>query len=114
MVLGTRDYLDKSGFRKVLVGLSGGIDSALTATVAADALGRENVVGVGMPSRHSSEGSVSDSKELAEALGMRAVDCAHRAGPPGLYRHAGQLTSRAPSPTRRRRTCRPASGATFS
>ncbi len=70
LVLGTKDYLTKSGFGKVLVGLSGGIDSALTATVAADALGRENVVGVGMPSRHSSEGSVADSKDLAEALGI--------------------------------------------
>ena len=83
LTLGTRDYLSKSGFRKVLVGLSGGIDSALTATVAADALGSENVVGVSMPSRHSSEGSVSDSKELAEALNIQfwvvPIEPAHRA-----------------------------------
>ena len=70
LVTGTRDYLRKSGFSKALVGLSGGIDSALTATVAADALGPENVVGVTMPSRYSSEGSISDSKELADNLGI--------------------------------------------
>ena len=72
LVTGTRDYIRKSGFSKALVGLSGGIDSALTATVAADALGPENVVGVTMPSRYSSEGSVSDSRELADNLG---IDC---------------------------------------
>ena len=70
LVLGTRDYVIKSGFSRVLIGLSGGIDSALTATIAADALGSENVVGVTMPSRYSSEGSVSDSKVLAGRLGM--------------------------------------------
>ena len=70
LVLGTRDYMGKSGFSKSLVGLSGGIDSALTATVAADALGRENVVGISMPSRYSSEGSVADSRELADNLGI--------------------------------------------
>ena len=70
LVTGTRDYIRKSGFSKALIGLSGGIDSALTATVAADALGRENVVGVTMPSRYSSEGSVSDSRELADNLGI--------------------------------------------
>jgi NAD+ synthase (glutamine-hydrolysing) len=70
LVLGTRDYIRKSGFSKVVIGLSGGIDSALTATIAVDALGRENVVGIGMPSRYSSEGSVSDSKELADHLGI--------------------------------------------
>jgi len=70
LVLGTRDYMHKSGFKKALLGLSGGIDSALTATVAVDALGKENVVGVTMPSRYSSEGSVSHSKDLAERLGI--------------------------------------------
>ena len=70
LVLGTRDYLGKSGFSKALIGLSGGIDSALTATVAADALGWENVVGISMPSRYSSEGSVADSRELADNLGI--------------------------------------------
>ena len=70
LVLGTRDYVRKTGFSRAVIGLSGGIDSALTATVAVDALGAENVVCVGMPSRHSSEGSVSDSRELADNLGI--------------------------------------------
>ena len=72
LVAGTRDYIRKSGFARALVGLSGGIDSALTATVAADALGPENVVGVTMPSRYSSKGSISDSRVLADKLG---IDC---------------------------------------
>jgi len=70
LVLGTRDYLHKSGFRKAVLGLSGGIDSALTAAVAAAALGPENVIGVTMPSRYSSGGSVSDSRQLADNLGI--------------------------------------------
>ncbi len=70
LVMGTQDYVRKTGFSRAVIGLSGGIDSALTATVAVDALGAENVVGVGMPSRHSSEGSVSDSRELADNLGI--------------------------------------------
>ena len=70
LVLGTRDYLHKSGFKKAVLGLSGGIDSALTAAVASEALGPENVVGVTMPSRYSSGGSVSDSVELAANLGI--------------------------------------------
>ena len=70
LVLGTKDYLHKSGFGSALVGLSGGVDSALTATIAADALGPSNVVGINMPSRFSSEGSVSDTKELAHTLGI--------------------------------------------
>ena len=70
LVLGTRDYLHKTGFSKAIVGLSGGIDSALTAVVAADALGPENVLGITMPSRYSSQGSVEDSAELARNLGI--------------------------------------------
>ena len=70
MVLGTRDYLHKSGFQSAVLGLSGGIDSALTAAVAADAMGAENVIGVAMPSRYSSEGSVVDARALAENLGI--------------------------------------------
>ena len=68
LVLGTRDYVRKNGFRKVVIGLSGGIDSALTATIAVDALGNENVVGVTMPSQYSSVGSVTDSEALAKNL----------------------------------------------
>ena len=71
LVLGTRDYVRKCGFKKVLVGLSGGIDSALVAAVAADAVGAENVMGIGMPSPYSSQGSVDDSRALAANLGIR-------------------------------------------
>jgi NAD+ synthetase len=71
LVLGTRDYVRKCGFRKVLVGLSGGIDSALVAAIAKDALGAENVLGVGMPSPYSSAGSIEDSRRLAANLGIK-------------------------------------------
>ena len=71
LVLGTRDYIRKCGFRRVLVGLSGGIDSSLTAVVAVDAIGKENVTGVGMPGPYSSEGSVQDARAMAEKLGVR-------------------------------------------
>jgi NAD+ synthase (glutamine-hydrolysing) len=69
--LGTRDYVRKNGFKKVVIGLSGGIDSSLVATIAADALGPENVVGVAMPSRYSSDHSLEDAEALTEALGIR-------------------------------------------
>lgn len=69
--LGVRDYVEKNGFNTVLVALSGGIDSALTAAVAVAALGREQVWGVAMPSKYSSEGSVSDARALAHNLGIR-------------------------------------------
>ena len=71
LVLGTRDYVRKCGFRKALVGLSGGIDSALVAAVAKDALGAENVIAIGMPSPYSSAGSIDDSRRLAANLGIR-------------------------------------------
>jgi NAD+ synthase/NAD+ synthase (glutamine-hydrolysing) len=71
LVLGVRDYARKTGFQRVLLGLSGGIDSALTAAIAADAVGPENVLGVMMPSIYSSPGSVDDSVELARNLGIR-------------------------------------------
>ena len=70
LTLGTRDYVRKCGFGKVLIALSGGIDSTLVAAIAADALGSDNVVGVAMPSRYSSEGSVLDAIALAENLGI--------------------------------------------
>ncbi|MDQ7030593.1 MAG: NAD+ synthase [Ardenticatenia bacterium] len=73
LVLGTRDYVRKNGFDTVVLGLSGGIDSSLTATIAVDALGDEHVVGVAMPSRFSSEGSVRDARELARNLGIRLL-----------------------------------------
>lgn len=71
LVVGTRDYVRKCGFRRVIVGLSGGIDSALTAAIAVDAVGAENVIGVGMPGPYSSEGSISDARQLANNLGIR-------------------------------------------
>ncbi len=71
LVLGTRDYVRKCGFSKAIVGLSGGIDSALVAVIAAEALGRENVLGVGMPSEYSSQGSIDDAHQLAENLGIQ-------------------------------------------
>ena len=70
LVTGTRDYVRKCGFGKVLVALSGGIDSSLVATIATDALGHESVLGVAMPSRYSSEGSLLDAMALAENLGI--------------------------------------------
>jgi NAD+ synthase (glutamine-hydrolysing) len=73
LVLGVRDYVSKTRFSKVLLGLSGGIDSALTAAIAAEAVGPENVLGVLMPSRYSSGGSVDDSIELARNLGIQTL-----------------------------------------
>jgi NAD+ synthase (glutamine-hydrolysing) len=71
LVLGTRDYVRKCSFGSVIVGLSGGIDSALTACIAADAVGRENVIAVGMPGPYSSPGSIDDARTLAANLGIR-------------------------------------------
>jgi NAD+ synthase (glutamine-hydrolysing) len=70
LVLGTGDYIRKTGFKKALISLSGGIDSSLVAAIAVDALGAENVLGIAQPSGYSSEGSVSDARELAENLGI--------------------------------------------
>ncbi len=99
LVTGTGDYVRKTGFERVLVGLSGGVDSALTAAVAADALGPENVTGVLMPSRYTSAESIEDAELLAERLGIRAeqvsIEDVHHAfettiariadgGPPGI------------------------------
>ena len=83
LVTGTRDYVKKSGFSRVIIGLSGGIDSSLTAYVAVDALGPENVLGAAMPSRFSSEGSIVDAKLLAQNLGIELwtipIELAHQA-----------------------------------
>jgi NAD+ synthase (glutamine-hydrolysing) len=70
LVLGVRDYFHKSGFKKGCLGLSGGIDSALVACIAAEALGRENVLAISMPSRYSSDSSVSDAEQIAQTLGI--------------------------------------------
>jgi NAD+ synthase (glutamine-hydrolysing) len=83
LVLGTRDYMRKCGFQKAIIGLSGGIDSALTAVIAADAVGPENVIGVGMPGPYSSPGSIDDARTLARNLGIRfellSINCAYKA-----------------------------------
>jgi NAD+ synthase/NAD+ synthase (glutamine-hydrolysing) len=71
LVLGTRDYVHKCGFQRAIIGLSGGIDSALCAVIAADALGPENVITIGMPSPYSSRGSIDDAQTLASNLGVR-------------------------------------------
>jgi NAD+ synthase (glutamine-hydrolysing) len=72
--LALRDYVFKNGFDKIIVGLSGGIDSALTATIAVDALGPDRVLTVAMPSQHSSEHSIQDAKELAAALSIELIE----------------------------------------
>ncbi len=74
LVLGTRDYLHKCGFKSAVLGLSGGIDSAVTAVIAAHALGAENVLGVTMPTQYSSPGSIDDSLAVAQALGIRCLN----------------------------------------
>jgi NAD+ synthetase len=74
LVIGTRDYVRKCGFRKVVVGLSGGVDSALVAAIAVEALGAHNVTGVAMPGPYSSEGSLRDAKQLAENLGIELLN----------------------------------------
>lgn len=74
LVLGTRDYVDKNGFRTVVIGLSGGIDSAMTATIAVDALGPERVVGVAMPARYSSPESLRDAAALAAMQGIELIE----------------------------------------
>ena len=71
LVLGTRDYVHKCGFSRAIIGLSGGIDSALVATIAAEALGAENVLGAGMPSQYSSQGSIDDARQLTQNLGIQ-------------------------------------------
>jgi NAD+ synthase (glutamine-hydrolysing) len=73
LVLGTRDYVHKTGFKKAIIGLSGGIDSSLTAVIAVDALCAENVLGISMPSGYSSEGSKTDAHRLAESLGIEML-----------------------------------------
>jgi NAD+ synthase (glutamine-hydrolysing) len=87
LVMGTRDYVRKCGFSKALVALSGGIDSALVAAIAAAALGPENVMTVGMPSPYSSQGSIDDSRKLAANLGV-SYELISISGLFGEFRHA--------------------------
>ncbi|MDP8234391.1 MAG: NAD+ synthase [Candidatus Saelkia tenebricola] len=74
LLLGTRDYVKKNGFKKAVIGLSGGIDSALTAVIAVSALGRDNIVGVAMPSMYSRKSSLNDAKKLAKNLGIKFME----------------------------------------
>lgn len=96
LVLGTRDYVRKCGFSSVLLGLSGGVDSALTAVVAAEALGPRHVSGVLMPSPYSSEGSISDAVALAEGLGISTETIA--IGPLWASYHAALAPAVSPGP----------------
>ena len=107
LVPGLRDYVRKNGFRSVVLGLSGGIDSALVAALAADALGGDNVVGVSMPSGYSSEHSRDDAADLAERIGAD-----YRVQPiaPMVDAFLAELGARPASP---RRTCRPGSAASI-
>ncbi len=83
LVVGTRDYMAKTGFRQAVIGLSGGIDSSIVAAIAVEALGKKNVVGVSMPSRYSSQHSRDDARDLAARLGIRyltvGIEPAHQA-----------------------------------
>ncbi len=111
LVLGTCDYVVKNGFERVLIGLSGGIDSSLVAAIAADALGPDRVTGVLMPSRFSSEGSVTDADRLAQNLGIDTITV-----PIEEAHHAFLAAPRADvrrhrAAASRRRISRPASGA---
>jgi NAD+ synthase (glutamine-hydrolysing) len=100
LVIGTRDYVRKCGFRKVVIGLSGGVDSALVATIAVDALGADNVLGVNMPSQYSSEGSLRDARCLANNLGIEfqiipiqeTFDCYRKSLAPAFAGRAEDVT----------------------
>jgi len=104
--LGVRDYVRKCGFKSVILGLSGGIDSALIAVIAADAVGAENVLGVSLPARYSSQGSLTDAEKLARNLGIRYEVLPIE---PAFLAVEAQLKncSPPPSPTRRRKTSSP-------
>ena len=73
LILGTRDYIKKNGFKKVVIGLSGGIDSTLTAAIATYALGSENVIGVTMPSQYTSKETLSDAELTAKNFGINII-----------------------------------------
>jgi len=78
LVCGTRDYILKNGFSKIVLGVSGGIDSALVAAIASDAIGKENVLGVSMPSQHTSKGTKTDAQRLAKNLGINFIEISIR------------------------------------
>ena len=105
LVLGLRDYFAKCSFRSAVLGLSGGIDSAVTAALAVEALGAENVLGVAMPSAFSSKGSVADALALAENLGIRCLQIPIREPFDAFKKQFRDVFAGGPR-TRRRRTCR--------
>ena len=109
--LGLRDYVGKNGFSDVVVGVSGGIDSALTAALAVEALGAERVHCVSMPSRYSSEATRSDARRLAENLGTDFRELPIEGGRRRLRRDPRRELRRPASPTSPRRTCRRGSAA---
>ena len=111
LVLGLRDYVEKNGFAHVVLGLSGGIDSALVACVATDALGPQRVSTAIMPSRYSSSGTQQDARDLAAALGVRAHELPIE---PVVetYDETLRPSSRGCRTTSPRRTCRHACAAT--
>ncbi len=111
LVLGTRDYVRKCGFSKALVGLSGGIDSALVAAIATKALGAENVIAVGMPSPYSSSGSIDDSRQLAANLGIRFETLSHQRALRGVHAYPGAALRRNERQTLPRKTSSHASAA---
>ncbi len=112
LVLGTRDYVRKNGFTDVVLGLSGGIDSSLVAAIAVDALGAEHVTGVLMPSRYSSDHSISDAEALADRLGIRTAHGADRARARRVRADAGARVRGNGSRASPKRTCKHASAAT--
>jgi NAD+ synthase (glutamine-hydrolysing) len=103
LVMGTHDYICKNSFRGVVVGLSGGIDSALVATIAVDALGADAVTGVSMPSRYSSEGSKSDAHALADNLSIKLITLPIERPFEGMLEVLDDAFAK-PSPTRRKRS----------
>ena len=109
---GLHDYVEKNGFERVVIALSGGIDSALAALVAADALGPERVTCVSMPSPYSSEGTRADARAIAENLGVDFREIGIEDAMRRVRRDAARGRSRAASPTWPRRTCRRASAGT--
>ena len=105
LVTGVRDYVRKNGFRSAILALSGGIDSALTATIAADAIGAGNVHVVLMPSRYSSEHSVSDAEDLVKRQGVHAMTIPIASMVDAFIEELAPAGF--PRPGCRRRTCRP-------
>ena len=112
LVLGTGDYVRKNGFKNVVIALSGGIDSALVAAIAVDALGADAVTGVSMPSRYSSGGSKDDARDLAERLGIEYLTIPIEGMHAAAHWRCCANRSRGPSSGWRRRTCNRVSGAT--